>query len=177
MSWSMCQWYQIILQKSWDTPQSRILITWCVSTASTCTWTTTEEHRFRAPWSFLMRLSTIERWGAFAIEDSSMHTECLQYCNKFLSHSAKSTNGKPTVTHGYAHNWGHFGTLPHHLPQDNCLFSKCSRSVALHQKVLKKRGASSLTSDQRSEVTVIVKLPSSCWPLPAAQLFLPYTRP
>lgn len=119
-------------------------ITWCVSTASTRTWTTTEEHRFWAPWSFLMRLSTTERWGAFAVKDSSMHTVCLQYCNEFLSHSAKFTNGKPTTTHGYAHNWGHFGTLPHHLPQDNCLFSKHSRGVALHQKVLKKGGFSQI---------------------------------
>lgn len=70
-----------------------------------------------------------------------MHTECLQYCNEFLSNSAKSTNGKPTATHGYAHHWGHFGTLAHHLHR-NCLLSKCARGVGLHQKVLKKGGFS-----------------------------------
>lgn len=150
-------------------------ITWCVSTASTRTWTTTEEHRFWALWSFLMRLSTIERWGAFAIEDSSMHTECLQYCNEFLSHSAKSTNGKPTATHGYAHHWGHFGTLAHHLHR-NCLLSKCARGVALHQKVLKKGGFFShicpeVWSNSHCRTT------RSCRLLPAAQLFLPHTRP
>lgn len=133
-------------------------IIWCVST---CIWTTTEEPRFQAPRSFLMRLSTTEV-RCICIQGSSMHTECLQHCNSFLSHCCHLQNGssQPPTT---VLPLGTFGILP--FTCHRTAHSSLSTPEGYpYNPSFWRKGASSLTSltKQRSEAAVRCKTPHSC---------------
>lgn len=104
-----------------------------------------------------MRVPTIQRWGAFAIQGSSMHTQCLQYCNTLLSHCCHLQNGssQPPIT---VLPLGTFGILP--ITRHRATHSFLStREGHPYNPSFWRKGTSSLTSltKQRSEVAVHCK--------------------